>query len=107
MIDFNAPNYEYNADILTDGIWYADLPDIIDWQRIKNHMKRILQKMKNREYCFFEYDEEDFIKGFKSICSPDYIRKPGVEAISFYSFKKDGTFREMQIPNLGNFFLLL
>ncbi len=100
MIDFDAPNFEYNTNILMDGIWYADLPDIIDWQCIKNNMKKILEKMENQEYDFFEYDDEGFIKGFKSICSPDYIRRPGVEAISFYSFKKDGTFREMQMPNL-------
>lgn len=103
MIDFNAPNFECNSDILLDGIYYADLPDIVDWDCIKDHMIKVLEKIKNQEYCFYEYDEDGFIKDFKSIVSPDYIRKPGVEAISFYSFKKDGTFREMQMPNLVHY----
>lgn len=100
MIDFDAPNFECNSNILLDGISYVDLPDIIDWNRIKNNMRAVLEKIKNQEYRFYEYDTEGFIKDFKSIVSPDYIRQPGVEAIAFYAFKKDGSFREMQMPNL-------
>lgn len=103
MIDFEAPNFECNADILLDGIYYADLPDIVDWERIKSHMKKVLEKIKNQKYRFYEFDKNGLIKDFKAVSSPDYIRRPGVEAISFYSFKKDGAFREMQMPNLVHY----
>lgn len=103
MINFEAPNFECNANVLIDGMNYADLPKFIEWERIKNKMKKVLQKINNQEYKFYKFDGDKFIKDFKSVDSPDYIRKPGVEAITFYAFKKDGSFREMQIPNLVHY----
>ncbi len=100
MVDFEAPNFLDNSNILIDGMNYADLPDFIDWGKIKDKMKKVLVNIEMGRYEFYEYDVDQFVKGFKAINSPDYIRKPGVEAITFYAFKKDGTFREMQIPNL-------
>lgn len=103
MVDFEAPNFDCNSSILLDGMNYADLPDFIEWGRIKNQIRRVLIKLKNQEYRFYQYDEEGFITDFKSVESPDYIRRPGVEAVTFYVFKKDSSFREMQIPNLVHY----
>lgn len=100
MIDFDAPNFESNAKILLEGMNYIGLPDVIDWNTLGSHLRDVIGKMDDKEYDFYAYDDQGFINGFKSIVSPDYIRSPGVEAITFYTFKKDGSFREMQIPNL-------
>lgn len=103
MIDFNSPSFEHNCKILLDGIWYADLPDIIDWSVINGHLQEVLEWMAGEAYDIYKYDEDGFITKFEKILSPDYIRSPGVEAITFYAFKKDGSFREMQIPNLVHY----
>lgn len=100
MVDFNAPGFEHNCKILLDGIWYADLPDIIDWSVINDHLQEVLKRIDDKAYDIYKYDQDGFIKEFVKIMSPNYIRHPGVEAITFYAFKKDGSFREMQIPNL-------
>ena len=103
MVDFEAPNFFDNSNILIDGMNYADLPDFVDWGKIKSKMKEVLENIEMERYEFYEYDADQFVKGFKAVNSPDYIRKPGVEAVTFYAFKKDGTFREMQIPNLVHY----
>lgn len=103
MVDFEAPNFFDNSNILIDGMNYADLPDFVDWRKIKSKMKEVLENIEMERYEFYEYDADQFVKGFKAVNSPDYIRKPGVEAVTFYAFKKDGTFREMQIPNLVHY----
>lgn len=103
MIEFNASSYERNCKILLDGIWYADLPDIIDWSVINRNLQQVLRWIVDEAYDIYKYDKDGFIKEFAKIMSPDYIRQPGVEAITFYAFKKDGSFREMQIPNLVHY----
>lgn len=52
MINFEAPNFECNTNVLIDGMNYADLPKFIEWERIKNKMKKDIQ--------FIIYVQHDF-----------------------------------------------
>lgn len=91
-----------NASILLKGIWYSELPQIIDFEQLDVCMLKALDDIKNKltkEYSF----KKDFIVDFDNISSPPYIRKKGVEGIIFYDFKHNKTLREMQIPNLKHY----
>ncbi len=99
MIDFEADNTEINAKILLEGMFYSELPPILDESVMKKQIIDVLKKMKDQKYNYFRH-EDDLIKDFKEIFSPDYIRGNGVETITYYAFKKNATLREMQIPHL-------
>ncbi|WP_336249432.1 RNA-directed DNA polymerase [Stomatohabitans albus] len=91
----------YNIQLLFDGYWYSELPPIIDIVEMKDRLTFLIDKInKNNDWGIYDLDNEDFIKGFKAINSPSYIYNDGVEPIIFFEFKKNGSFREMQIPNL-------
>lgn len=105
MIDFTAPNTEENAKILLQGMWYIELPPILNHQLLMNHIKKVLENIQKEKigsprYPYFRYTEDLFIKDIDKIAPPNYIRGKGSEAITYYAFKKNGSLREMQIPNL-------
>lgn len=96
-------NYiQENALILLKGIWYSELPPIIDFDNFSACILNVLDDIKNNNTTDYRCDDK-FITEFKDISSPPYIRKPGVESISFYDFKHNKTLREMQIPNLKHY----
>ncbi len=100
MIDlFDEKNLE-NAELLFEGMWYSNLPDIFDLSELIEDLETILNNINNRKYDVYKFDEDEFISEWKGIQSPSYIRSPGVEAITFYDFKNNKSLREMQIPNL-------
>ncbi len=99
MIDFEADNTEINAKILLEGMFYSELPPVLDDSVMKENIIEVLKKMDDEEYTYFRF-QNDLIKDFKDIVSPDYIRGNGVETITYYAFKKNATLREMQIPHL-------
>ena len=70
MVDFEAPNFFDNSNILIDGMNYADLPDFVDWGKIKSKMKEVLENIEMERYEFYEYDADQFVKGFKAVNSP-------------------------------------
>lgn len=99
MIDFFADNVSMNAEILLEGMFYSQLPMILDDSVLKDHIVEVLMKMADEEYTYFSY-KDGFIKDYKNIVPPEYIRGNGAESITYYEFKKNTALREMQIPNL-------
>ena len=65
-----------NIELLIDGYWYEDLPPILDVEVIKGAIYH------------------------RNTQAPSYIFNDGIEPITFFEFKKNGTLREMQIPNI-------
>lgn len=100
MINFDMENLETNANILLKGLWYSELPDVLDISRLSRNIMRVIRKQEAQGYDNYEKNDGNFIKDFKNVVSPDYLRKPGVEPITYYSFKKNQSLREMQIPNI-------
>ena len=93
-------NDNENSRLLLEGMWYSNLPNIIDMNEIVLDLENIIQNIRNEKYLFYKYDKDKFIIDWKNINSPKYIRKLGVEAITFYDFKNNRSLREMQIPHL-------
>lgn len=100
MIEYDNPNFNANLSALVQGMWYSELPELIDLDRIYNNFESVLRSMENGKYPYYPLDENGFIKDYKAVISPGYLRKPGVEAITYYTFKKDHSLREMQLVNL-------
>ena len=100
MVDLTQENYLTNARLLLHGFWYAELPDLLDINILEESIEDIFDEIENGQVKSFKQDTDDFILDFSRIVSPPYIRAPGVEAISFFDFKKNNSLREMQIPNL-------
>ncbi|MBR2927912.1 MAG: RNA-directed DNA polymerase [Oscillospiraceae bacterium] len=100
MVDLNMENYRNNTQLLLRGLWYSDLPDLLDMEELVDAVDDIFDEINHANVPAFKQDTDGFITEFKMIDSPPYIRSPGVEAISFFDFKKNKSLREMQIPNL-------
>ena len=100
MVDLNLENYRENTKLLLRGLWYSDLPDLLDMEELVDAVDDIFDEINHANVPAFKQDTDGFITEFKMIDSPPYIRSPGVEAISFFDFKKNKSLREMQIPNL-------
>lgn len=99
MIDINADNTITNARILLEGMFYSELPPVLDYSVLEDNIMEVLTKMADEEYDYFCYDS-GFIKDYKKIVPPKYIRGNGVETITYYTFKRNATLREMQLPHL-------
>lgn len=89
MIEFSNPNFSLNMSALLQGMWYSELPELVDIEIICENLKDVLYKMQQGQYNYYELEQDGFIKDFKGINSPSYLRKPGVEAITYYVFKKN------------------
>lgn len=100
MIEFFNPNFALNMDALLQGMWYSELPELVDVKVIYENLETVLHNMQQGKYDYYKLEQDGFIKDFKGINSPSYLRKPGVEAITYYVFKKNKSLREMQLVNL-------
>lgn len=101
MIDFDLESTEQNARILLDGMWYMELPELLDRERLYDNLMETLGNMvAGNVYESYQMDAQQFITDFKNIDSPSYLRRPGVEPVTYYEFKNNKYLREMQIPNL-------
>lgn len=103
MIDFNMESLETNAKILLRGMWYAELPDMLNMGQLEENIMSVLQYQDEIGYDAYDTYDTGLIKEYKNIASPSYLRSPGVEPITYYTFKKNKSFREMQIPNLMHY----
>lgn len=100
MVDLTQENHLTNAQLLLNGLWYVDLPDLLDMEELQESIEDIFTEIESGSVNAFKQDTDDFILDFSGIVSPPYIRPPGVEAISYFDFKKNKSLREMQIPHL-------
>lgn len=100
MVDLNTDNNRQNAELLLKGMWYSNLPDLLDIEELAEDMDSLFKKINEHNIKYYIQDTDDFISEWSNIVSPTYIRKPGVEALTFYDFKKNKSLREMQVPNL-------
>ena len=89
-----------NIELLIEGYWYEDLPPILDVEVIKGAIYQELLKIDTGAYDDFKMDEDGFITEYRNTQAPSYIFNDGIEPITFFEFKKNGTLREMQIPNI-------
>lgn len=101
-MDLSEKYIQENATILLKGIWYSELPPIIDFEQFDLCILDALNDINNKHTKDYRF-KNDFIENFSNVSSPQYIRKPGVEGITFYDFKHNKTLREMQIPNLKHY----
>lgn len=100
MLDFDRENTAKNAEILLNGFWYAELPDILGMDLLKKNIVDVMKNIDEDKYDKYEKSSFGSITDLKNISSPDYLRNLGVEPIVYYTLKKDQSLREMQIPNL-------
>lgn len=103
MDNLDQEYYRKNAQLLLKGLWYSELPDILEIDDLCLSVESILSKMDQHSLAIYEQDGDGFIQGWKGINSPKGVRSPGVEALSFFEFKKNKSLREMQIPNLVHY----
>ena len=103
LIDLDEKYIVENASILLKSIWYSELPPIINFDKYKDIMVNVLETIQNQETDSYGLDDKKFIVDFKNISNPTYIRKNGVEPITYFDFKKNTSLREMQIPNLKHY----
>lgn len=103
MVDLEKGNYLTNAELLFNGFWYAELPDLLDIKELEESIPKIFDEIQNGRVSSFKQNDDKFIQDFSGIVSPPYIRAPGVEAISFFDFKKNKSLREMQIPHIVHY----
>ncbi len=103
MIDLNFENYRKNAELLLTGLWYTELPNILDINELILDIDSIFDEINTQNAQEYEQDPDGFITNYKCIVSPIHIRRPGVEAVSFFDFKKNKSLREMQIPHLVHY----
>lgn len=89
-----------NIDLLFEGYWYDDLPPVISVEEMFPRLREVIENIENDEYADFEKNAEGFIVKFKHTNPPSYIYNDGIEAITFFDFKRNGALREIQIPNL-------
>ncbi len=92
-----------NIDRLLEGYQYGDLPEDYLLENYKNNIKSILNDLFEKTNLYnYKFDDNNLIDISKiNNCeSPTYIHQFGAEPISFLDFKKNGTYREIQIPNL-------
>ena len=88
-IGYYDANFESNVEALLQGMWYSELPELIDITRIYHNMRNVLEKIGRGDYAYYKVDDNGFIIDFKGIDSPSYLRKPGVEPITYYTFKRN------------------
>ncbi len=102
-IDLDELQVQENAKILLKGIWYSELPPIIDFSSFSSGILNVISSIQNKKSKSYKFDKDNFITDFLQVFSPKYIREKGVEGITYYDFKNNKTLREMQIPNLKHY----
>lgn len=74
MIEYDNPNFNANLSALVQGMWYSELPELIDLDRIYNNFESVLRSMESGKYPYYPLDEDGFIKDYKAVTSPGYLR---------------------------------
>lgn len=104
MLGFFNEVQNENIELLFDGYWYSELPPIINWDNLKDSMKYVINNIRRDSYKTFAKSDDGIIVEFKGTKAPSYIHNDGIEPICFYDYKRNGAWREMQMPNLRYYF---
>lgn len=91
-----------NIKRLIEGYQYSYLPERLLFGDMEINIENIVLKLLRDEesYCYTKDSSLINIENLVDVHSPDYIYNFGSEPISFFDFKKNGSYREIQIPNL-------
>lgn len=91
-----------NIKRLIQGYQYSYLPEKLLLGDMESNLVEIVSKLLKDEnkYCYRFNNGLITVEKLNGVSRPDYIYGFGSEPISFYDFKKNGSFREIQIPNL-------
>ncbi len=100
MIDFENPVFSENVQLLLEGFWHKELPPLFNVANIHTNVETVLRKIATNKYSDQFNIESDLICEYKNFTAPSYVYNDGSEPITFFDFKKNGSLREMQLPNL-------
>lgn len=56
MIEFSNPNFSLNMSALLQGMWYSELPELVDIEIICENLKDVLYKMQQGQYNYYELE---------------------------------------------------
>ena len=103
MINFENPAFTENVRLLIDGFWHKELPPVFNLSDIYPKVEAILRKIASNKYNDMFKFNSGFISEYKNFNTPSYVYNDGSEPITFFDFKKNGSLREMQLPNLKQY----
>ena len=91
-----------NIDRMIQGYQYSYLPEGFLLDDLESNLKKVVVKLLKEEskYCYNFKNSLIELESIKGVISPSYIFNFGAEPLSFFDFKKNGSYREIQIPNL-------
>ncbi len=75
--------------------------------RFINNFESVLRSMEGGKYPYYPLDVDGFIKDYKAVTSRVYLRKPGVEAITYYNLQKRSFITRMQLVNFDSLLWIL
>lgn len=102
-------NVKENEQLLLEGYWYRELPEIEELAVVCSNLTTVLNKIADGSYEGLHCDDQKFVCNFslpEDKC-PSYIHKGGVESITFFEFKTNGSYREMQLLNLKYYIVFI
>lgn len=103
----NSEIDEINIQRLIEGYQYYYLPSDFLLHEIDANIKNVINKLVgdidyySNQYGYMLNNDLISVSDIKEIEGPKYIHNFGSEPIGFFDFKKNGSFREIQIPNLA------
>lgn len=63
MIEYDNPNFNANLSALVQGMWYSELPELIDLDRIYNNFESVLRsrwaKIEDAKMRIHEFQKSD------------------------------------------------
>lgn len=100
MIDLNKNFNRKNTELLIEGIWYSELPPIMDIKNINAKVDEIFNLIDNKCVECYIHNDQNRIVDYRKLPKSSNRHSNGAEPIVFYDYKSNGAWREMQIPNL-------
>ena len=79
MIDLNLLNHRENARLLLKGLWYAELPDLLDIDELPSDLDVIFSEINQHCVREFQQDTDDFITDWRYITSPHISVLPALK----------------------------
>ena len=56
MIYLNLENYRRNAELLLQGIWYSNLPDMLDMDELIGSVDRLFNEINNKNAAAYKQE---------------------------------------------------